>query len=71
MRAPRNFPFLLKVYIIAGSVIVVSFAIPKWVLYACMPVGGAVMVVYSIRNIVQEFFLLAGRQAGRKGIENP
>lgn len=27
MRAPRNFPFLLKVYIIAGSVIVVSFAL--------------------------------------------
>jgi len=53
------------------SVIVVSFEIHTWVLYACMPVGGAVMVVYSIRNIVQEFFLLAGRQAGRKGIENP
>ena len=27
MRAPRNFPFLLKVYIIAGSVIVVAFAL--------------------------------------------
>jgi TRAP-type C4-dicarboxylate transport system permease small subunit len=47
------------------------FAIPKWVLYACMPVGGAVMVLYSIRNIVQELFLIAGRPAGRKGVENP
>ncbi|MCX5753986.1 MAG: HAMP domain-containing sensor histidine kinase [Candidatus Krumholzibacteria bacterium] len=27
MRAPRNLPFLLKVYIIAGSVIVVAFAL--------------------------------------------
>jgi signal transduction histidine kinase len=27
MRAPRDFPFLLKVYIIAGSVIVVAFAL--------------------------------------------
>jgi hypothetical protein len=27
MRAPRNFAFLLKVYIIAGSVVVVSFAL--------------------------------------------
>jgi two-component system, NtrC family, sensor histidine kinase KinB len=27
MRAPRNFPFLLKVYIIAGSFIVVAFAL--------------------------------------------
>jgi TRAP-type C4-dicarboxylate transport system permease small subunit len=30
------------------------FAIPKKILYSCMPVAGAVMVVYSIRNIVVE-----------------
>ena len=30
------------------------FAIPKKVLYSCMPVAGAVMVVYSIRKIVVE-----------------
>jgi TRAP-type transport system small permease protein len=31
------------------------FAIPKSVLYSCMPIAGAVMVVYSIRNIIHEF----------------
>jgi TRAP-type C4-dicarboxylate transport system permease small subunit len=30
------------------------FAIPKKILYSCMPVSGAVMVVYSIRNIMVE-----------------
>ena len=30
------------------------FAIPKKILYSCMPIAGAVMVVYSIRNIVVE-----------------
>lgn len=30
------------------------FAIPKKILYSCMPISGAVMVVYSIRNIVVE-----------------
>lgn len=30
------------------------FAIPKGVLYSCMPVAGAIMVIYSIRNIVVE-----------------
>jgi TRAP-type C4-dicarboxylate transport system permease small subunit len=30
------------------------FAMPKKILYSCMPVAGAVMVVYSIRNILVE-----------------
>ena len=30
------------------------FAIPKKILYSCMPIAGAVMVVYSIRNIMVE-----------------
>lgn len=30
------------------------FAIPKKVLYSCMPASGAIMVVYSIRNVVKE-----------------
>jgi TRAP-type C4-dicarboxylate transport system permease small subunit len=38
------------------------FAIPKKVLYSCLPASGAVMVVYSIRNIVVEAMALAGRE---------
>jgi TRAP-type C4-dicarboxylate transport system permease small subunit len=34
------------------------FAIPKSVLYSCMPIAGAVMVVYSIRNIIREMIPL-------------
>ena len=30
------------------------FAIPKKILYSCMPIAGAVMIVYSIRNIMVE-----------------
>jgi TRAP-type C4-dicarboxylate transport system permease small subunit len=30
------------------------FAIPKRVLYSCMPVAGALMVIYSLRNIAIE-----------------
>src|SRR5512137_2969339 len=30
------------------------FAIPKKILYSCMPVSGAVMVLYSIQNIMVE-----------------
>lgn len=31
------------------------FAIPKKVLYSCMPASGAIMVIYSLRNCVVEF----------------
>jgi TRAP-type C4-dicarboxylate transport system permease small subunit len=30
------------------------FAIPKRVLYSCMPIAGAIMVIYSLRNIIVE-----------------
>jgi TRAP-type C4-dicarboxylate transport system permease small subunit len=30
------------------------FAIPKKILYSCMPVSGAIMIIYSIRNIMVE-----------------
>jgi TRAP-type C4-dicarboxylate transport system permease small subunit len=36
------------------------FAIPKKILYSCMPISGLVMVVYSLRNIVLEIAGLAG-----------
>jgi TRAP-type transport system small permease protein len=29
-------------------------AIPKKVFYSCMPISGAIMIVYSIRNILME-----------------
>lgn len=31
-----------------------AFAIPKGVLYSCMPVSGVIMVIYSFRNIAVE-----------------
>jgi TRAP-type C4-dicarboxylate transport system permease small subunit len=31
------------------------FAIPKRVLYSCMPIAGAIMIIYSIRNVIVEF----------------
>jgi TRAP-type transport system small permease protein len=34
------------------------FAIPKRVLYSCMPVAGAIMILYSIRNIAVEIMPL-------------
>jgi TRAP-type C4-dicarboxylate transport system permease small subunit len=40
------------------------FAIPKKVLYSCMPISGLVMVVYSLRNIVLEIAGLAGIKTG-------
>lgn len=30
------------------------FAIPKKILYSCMPISGAIMIIYSIRNIMVE-----------------
>ena len=39
------------------------FAIPKKVLYSCMPVAGAIMIVYSIRNIAVEIIPLIDRKA--------
>jgi TRAP-type transport system small permease protein len=47
------FWYSLRLTILAQDVTNV-FAIPKRVLYSCLPVSGAIMMVYSIRNIVLE-----------------
>lgn len=36
------------------------FAIPKKILYSCMPISGLIMAVYSLRNIALEIAGLAG-----------
>jgi TRAP-type C4-dicarboxylate transport system permease small subunit len=38
------------------------FAIPKSILYSCMPVAGAIMIIYSIRNIAVEMIPLLHRK---------
>ena len=40
------------------------FAIPKKILYSCMPISALVMVVYSLRNIILEIAGLAGIKTG-------
>ena len=44
------------------------FAIPKQVLYSCMPIAGAVMVVYSIRNIIHEIIPLLRQTTDETGV---
>jgi TRAP-type C4-dicarboxylate transport system permease small subunit len=39
------------------------FAIPKRILYSCMPIAGAAMVIYSIRNVILEIIPLVSRAA--------
>lgn len=40
------------------------FAIPKKILYSCMPISGLVMAVYSLRNIALEIAGLVGIKTG-------
>jgi TRAP-type C4-dicarboxylate transport system permease small subunit len=40
------------------------FAIPKSVLYSCMPVAGVIMILYSIRNVAVEIIPLMKRKTG-------
>jgi len=40
------------------------FAIPKKILYSCMPVSALVMVAYSLRNVILEIVGLAGIKTG-------
>ena len=47
------FYYSLRLTILALDVTNV-FAIPKRVLYSCMPVAGVIMVIYSLRNIAVE-----------------
>ena len=47
------FYYSLRLTILALDVTNV-FAIPKRVLYSCLPVSGAIMVIYTVRNIIVE-----------------
>ena len=47
------FYYSLQLTLLARDVTNV-FAIPKRVLYSCLPVSGAIMIIYSIRNIMVE-----------------
>jgi TRAP-type transport system small permease protein len=47
------FYYSLRLTILARDVTNV-FAIPKRVLYSCLPVSGLIMIVYSIRNVAIE-----------------
>jgi len=48
------FYYSLRLTILARDVTNV-FAIPKRVLYSCLPVSGLIMIIYSIRNVTIEF----------------
>ena len=58
------FYYSLRLTMLARDVTNV-FAIPKRVLYSCLPVSGAIMVLYSIRNMAVEIigFLESERRA--------
>ena len=55
------FYYSLQLTLLAQDVTNV-FAIPKSVLYSCMPVAGAIMIIYSIRNIAVEMIPLINRK---------
>jgi TRAP-type C4-dicarboxylate transport system permease small subunit len=57
------FYYSLRLTILALDVTNV-FAIPKRVLYSCMPVAGAIMVIYSLRNIAVEFIRIGKSAEG-------
>jgi TRAP-type C4-dicarboxylate transport system permease small subunit len=57
------FYYSLRLTILALDVTNV-FAIPKRVLYSCMPVAGALMVIYSFRNIAVEIIRIGKPREG-------
>jgi TRAP-type C4-dicarboxylate transport system permease small subunit len=59
------FYYSLRLTLLARDVTNV-FAIPKRVLYSCLPASGAIMIIYSIRNIVLE---MIGVSRSRQGQE--
>jgi TRAP-type C4-dicarboxylate transport system permease small subunit len=59
------FYYSLKLTALAQDVTNV-FAIPKRVLYSCMPIAGAIMIVYSIRNVIVEVIPLFKSNMGGK-----
>jgi len=46
------------------------FAMPKWILYSCLPISGAIMVVYSIKNVIQEVTEVLRLKDGSNIIKN-
>lgn len=59
------FYYSLRLTILARDVTNV-FAISKRILYSCLPVSGAVMIIYSIRNITVEMvgLIKSGQEEG-------
>jgi TRAP-type C4-dicarboxylate transport system permease small subunit len=55
------FYYSLRLTVLAQDVTNV-FAISKRILYSCMPVAGAIMIIYSIRNITVEIIPLINRK---------
>jgi TRAP-type transport system small permease protein len=47
------FYYSLRLTILARDV-TNAFGFPKRILYSCLPLSGAIMIIYSIRNIVAE-----------------
>ena len=43
------------------------FNVPRRYLYGCMPVAGAIMVIYSIRNVMRETIALVTHKKGELG----
>jgi TRAP-type C4-dicarboxylate transport system permease small subunit len=62
------FYYSLRLTVLARDVTNV-FAIPKRVLYSCLPVSGAIMILYSIRNITVE--MMGMIKSKQEGGENP
>jgi len=61
------FYYSLRLTLLARDVTNV-FAIPKRVLYSCLPVSGLIMIIYSIRNVTLEIVGIMKPQL--KGEEN-
>lgn len=58
------FYYSLRLTILALDVTNV-FAIPKRILYSCMPVAGAIMVIYSLRNVAGEIIRIGKPGEGK------
>ena len=61
------FYYSLRLTLLARDVTNV-FAIPKRVLYSCLPVSGILMIVYSVRNVAVEVIgFLGSKQSSQQG----
>ena len=65
------FYYSLRLTLLARDVTNV-FAIPKRVLYSCLPVSGILMIIYSVRNVTVEVIAILGsrrpHQPGANGL---